>query len=122
MLNDIVINAITHTIQLLKMKPIDVKSNSYSEYNVEFNDKDAKFKIDDYVRISSYKNIFRKEYVPNWSEEVFAIKKVKNTVSWTYFIMDLNGEEIVGIFYEKELQKTSQEEFRIDKIIKRKGK
>ena len=104
------------------MKPIDVKSNSYSEYNVEFNDKDAKFKIGDYVRISSYKNIFRKGYVPNWSEEVFAIKKVKNTVSWTYFIMDLNCEEILGIFYEKELQKTSQEEFRIDKIIKRKGK
>ena len=104
------------------MKPIDVKSNSYSEYKVEFDNKDAKFKIGDHVRISRYKNIFRKGYVPNWSEEVFAIKKVKNTVSWTYFIMDLHGEKIVGIFYEKELQKTSQEEFRIDKVIKRKGK
>ena len=59
--------------------------------------------------------------MPNWSEEVFAIKKVKNTVPWTYVINDLNGEEITGTFYEKELQKTSQEDFRIEKVIKRKG-
>ena len=57
----------------------------------------------------------------NWSEEVFVIKKVKNTVLWTYFINDLNGEEIMGTFYEKELQKSNQEEFRIEKVIKRKG-
>ena len=57
----------------------------------------------------------------NWSEEVFFIKKVKNTVPWTYVINDLNGEEIIGTFYEKELQKTNQEEFRIEKVIKRKG-
>ena len=59
--------------------------------------------------------------MPNCSEEVFVIKKVKNTVPWTYVINDLNGEEIIGTFYEKELQKTNQEEFRIEKIIKRKG-
>ena len=59
--------------------------------------------------------------MPNWSEEVFVIKKVKNTVPWTYVIKDLNGEEIIGTFYEKELQKTNQEEFRIEKAIKRKG-
>ena len=59
--------------------------------------------------------------MPNWSEEVFVIKKVKNTAPWTYVINDLNGEEIIGTFYEKELQKTSQEEFRIEKVIKRKG-
>ena len=57
----------------------------------------------------------------NWSEEVFVIKKVKNTVPWTYVINDLNGEEIIGIFYEQELPKTSQEEFRIEKVIRRKG-
>ena len=56
--------------------------------------------------------------MPNWSEEVFVIKKVKNTVSWTYVINDLNGEEIIGTLYEKELQKMNQEEFRIEKIIK----
>ena len=59
--------------------------------------------------------------MPNWSEKVFVIKKVKNTVPWTDVINDLNGEEITGIFYEKELQKTNQQELRIDKVIRRKG-
>ena len=59
--------------------------------------------------------------MPNWSEEVFVIKKVKNTVLWTYVINDLNGEEIIGKFYEKELQKMNQEEFRIERVIRRKG-
>ena len=59
--------------------------------------------------------------MPNWSEEVFVIKNVKNTVPWTYVIDDLNSEEITGTFYEKELQKTNQEEFRIEKVIGRKG-
>ena len=73
------------------------------------------------MRISIYKNIFAKGYIPNWSEEVFVISKIKNTVPWTYFINDLNGEETIGIFYEKELQKTNQNKFRIEKAIKRKG-
>ena len=59
--------------------------------------------------------------MPNWSEEVFVIKNVKNTVPWTYVINDLNGEEITGTFDEKELQKTNQEEFRIEKVIRRNG-
>ena len=61
-----------------------------------------------------------KGYTPNWSEEVFVIKKVRNTVPWTYIISDLNGEEITGTFYEKELQKANQREFRIEKILKTK--
>ena len=85
----------------IKMKPIDVKSDSYAEYNVDSNDKDPKFKIGDHVRISKYKNIFAKGYTPNWLEEVFVISKIKNTVPWTYVISDLNGENIVGTFYEK---------------------
>ena len=64
-----------------------------------------KIQIGDNVRISKYKNVFAKGYTPNWSEEVFAIKKVKNTVPWTYVISDLKGEGIVRTFYEKELQK-----------------
>ena len=80
-----------------------------------------KFKVSDHVRISKYKNIFAKGYIPNWSEEVFMIKKVKNTVPWTYIINDLNGEEIIGTFYKKELQRTSQNEFTIEKVIKKKG-
>ena len=59
--------------------------------------------------------------MPNLSEEVFVIKKVKNTVLWTYVINDLNGEEIIGTIYEKELHKTNQEQFRIEKVIRRKG-
>ena len=55
------------------------------------------------------------------SEEIFFVKKIKNTVPWTYVISYLNGEEIVGSFYEKELQKTNKKEFRIEKVIKRKG-
>ena len=57
----------------------------------------------------------------SWSEEIFVVKKIKNTMPWTYIINDLNGEEIVESFYEKELQKTIQKEFRIEKMIKRKG-
>ena len=53
------------------------------------------------VGISKYKNIFAKGYVPNWSEEVFVIKAVKNTVSWRYFISDIKGEELVGTFYKR---------------------
>ena len=83
--------------------------------------KDRKFKVDDHVRISKYKNIFTKGYTPNWCEEVFVIKKVKNAIPWTYVINDPNGEEIIGTFYEKELQKTNQQEFRIGKVIKKKG-
>ena len=72
------------------------------------------------MRISKYKNILAKGYTPNWLEEDFVIKKVKYTVPWTYVIDDLNDEEIIGTFYEKELQKTNQQEFRIEKVIKEK--
>ena len=112
-------NAYHNTI---KMKPVDVKSNTYIDSSKEINEKDhPKFKIGDNVRISKYKNIFAKGYTPNWSEEVFVIKKIKNTALWTYLIIDLDGEEIVGTLYENELQNTNQEEFGIEKVIKRKG-
>ena len=89
----------------IKMKPINVTSNSYAEYNEDSNVTKPKFKVDDRVRISKYKNIFAKGYTQNWSEEVFVISKIKNTVPWTYVVSDLNGELITGSFYEKELQK-----------------
>ena len=103
-----------------KMKTVDVKDNTYIDFKKEVNDKDPKFKVGDHVRISKYKNIFAKGYTPNWSEEVFVIKEVKNTVWWTYVINDLNGDEIIETFYEKELRKTNQQEFRIEKVIKKK--
>ena len=64
---------------------------------------------------------FCKNYVLNWPEEVNIIKNVKNTSPWTYVISDLNGEEIVGVFYEKELEKKNKKEIRVGKVIKRKG-
>ena len=102
----------------IKMKPIDVTVDSYGKYNENSNKKDTKFKVGDHVRILKYKNIFAKGYTPNWSEEVFVVSKIKNTIPWTYVINDLNGEEITESFYEKELQKTSQKEFRIEKVLK----
>ena len=95
------------------------KNVSFAEYNEESNEKDAKLKVADHIRISKYKNIFAKGYAPNWIEEIFVIKK--RTVTWTYVISDLNGEEIIGSFYEEELQKTNQKELRIEKILKTKG-
>ena len=105
----------------IKMKPIDVKDNTYIDFEKIDNDKDPKFKVGDYVRISKYKDTFAKGYMPNWSEDVFIISKIKNTVPWTYVINDLNDEGIIGTFDESELQKTDQKEFRIEKVLKREG-
>ena len=104
----------------IKMKPIDARSGSYAEYSIDSNTKDAKFKIGDHIKISKDKNVFAKGYAPNWSNEVFVIRKVKDTMAWTYVISDLNGEESNGTFYEKELKQTSETEFRVEKVIKRK--
>ena len=81
------------------MKPIDVTSDSYDEYNEDSNEKDPKFNVGDHGRISKYKNTFAKEYTQNWSEEVFVVSKIKNTVPWTYVISDLNDETIFESFY-----------------------
>ena len=119
---DNIVNKCNNTVhKTVKTKPIEVTGDSYAEYNENFNKKDPKFKVGDNVKLPKYRNIFAKGYSPNWSEDVFVINKIKNTVPWTYIISDLNGEEITGSFYEIELQKTSQEEFRIEKIRKRKG-
>ena len=87
----------------------------------EINDKDPKFKVDDRVKISKYKNSFSRGYTPNWFEDVFVVNEIKNTVPWTYMINDLNGKEIIGTFYKNELQKTHQKEFRIKQVSKRRG-
>ena len=105
----------------IKMKPIDVMSSTYIDFGIENNDKDPKFKVGDYVRISKYKCIFAKYCTPNWSKKSFVIKNVKNTVPQRYVIEDVHGAEIVGKFYKKELQKTNQTKFKIERVIKRKG-
>ena len=115
----LLMNTITQFISI-KIKPIGVTSDFQAQYNEDFNRKHPKFKVGDHVRISKYKNTFAKKYSPIWSE-VFVVSKIKNIVPQTYVISDLNGEKITGSFYEKELQKTSQEKFRIEKVLKRKG-
>ena len=91
---DDIVNKYNNTYHsTIKMKPVDVKSSTYIDSSKEINDKDPKFKVWDAVRTSKCKNIFAKGYVPNWSKEVFIIKKVKNTVPCTYVISDLKGEE-----------------------------
>ena len=104
----------------IKMKPADVKSNTYVKSGKEMNNKDSRFKIGHIVTISKYKNVFAKDYVPNRSEKVFVIRKVQNIVLWTYVFRDLNGDKTVRTFYEKELQNTNQIEFRVKKVLKRK--
>ena len=84
----------------IKMMPVDVKSSAYIDFGRK-KEKDSKLKVGDQVTISKYRNIFAKGFVPNWSEEAFVIRKVKNTVEWTNIISDLNGEETVLTFYEK---------------------
>ena len=104
---DDIVNEYNNTYhRTIKMKPIDIKDNTYINIDKEVNDKDPKFKVGAHVRISKYKSIFAKGYTPNLFEEMFVIKEIKNTVPWTYVINDLNGEQIIGTFYEKELQKT----------------
>ena len=118
---DDIVNEYNNTYhRTIKMKPVDVKDNTDIDFKKEVNDKDPKFKVGNHVRISKYKNIFTKGYTPNWSGEVFVVSKIKNTVPWTYVVTNLNGGEIIGTIYEKELQTTNQQEFRIEKF-KRKG-
>ena len=103
---DDVINKYNNTKHsTIKMKPIDVK---YSKrvYIDEHNEKDSRFKVGDRVRISKFKNKFAKGYTPNWSKEIFTNDKINDTVPYTYNLKDLNAEEIIGSFYDRELQKT----------------
>ena len=101
---DDIVNKYRNTYhRTIKMKPVYVKDNTYIDFIKEVNDKDPKLKVGDHVRILKHRNIFTKGYTPNWSEIVFVTKKVKNKVPWTYVINHLNGEEIIGTFYEQEL-------------------
>ena len=111
----------------IKMTPVNASKkenelrvwrNLYPEH-LEIYDINPKFSVGDKVRISKKKQTFEKGYTTRWTEEIFTIVEVKRTQPPTYKITDLNGEEIKGTFYEPELQKTGQELFRIEKLIKR---
>ena len=90
----------------IKMKPIDVGDNNKRVYIDEHNEKDSRFKVGNRVRISKFKNIFAKGYASNWSSKIFIVDKINDTVPYTYNLKDLNDEEIIGSFYDKELQNT----------------
>ena len=113
--------SISKNLYIDKLDDIVHKYNNTYHSTIKL--KSVKFKIGDIVRISKYKNIFGKGYVPNSSEEDLLIKKINamDTVPWTYFISDVNGEKIVRTFYEKELQKKNQNKFRVEKVISRKS-
>ena len=102
-LNDVVNKYNNTKHSTIKMKPIDVK-NDKRVYIDEHNKKDSRFKVGDRVRISKFKYVFAKEYTPNWSTEIFIVDKINDTVPYTYNLKDLNDEEIIGSFYDKELQ------------------
>ena len=90
----------------IKMKPKDVKNDNKRVYVDEHNEKSTRYKVGDRVRISKFKNIFAKGYTPNCSREIFIVNKINDTVPYTYNLKDLNDEEIIGSFYDRELQKT----------------
>ena len=82
------------------------RNNNKRVYIDEHNENRSRFKVGDRVRISKFKNIFAKGYTPNWSKEIFIVNKINHTVPYTYDLKDLNDEEIIGSFYDQELQKT----------------
>ena len=104
---DDIVNKYNNTVhRTIKMKPIDVTSDSFVEYNEGPNKKNPKFKVGDYVKISKYKNIFAKGYAPNWSEEIFLVSKIKNIVPWTYVISDLKTvKKVLVLFMKKNCKK-----------------
>ena len=113
---DDIVNKCNNTYQrTIKMKPVVAKLSTYIDSSKEICYEYPKFKAGDIVRISKYRNTFAKGYVPNWSEEFFVIKKVKNTVPWTYIISDLKGEKIVGIFYKKNCKKQIKKRLELKK-------
>ena len=113
----------------IKMTPVEAskKKNELTVWRnlypdrLKIHDLRPRFSVGDEVRISKKKKTFEKGYTTRWTEEIFTITKIQNTNPITYKIADLKGEEIDGTFYEPELQKTSQQVFRIEKVIE-KGK
>ena len=99
---DDIVNKCNNTYhRAFKIKPAHVTSSTYIDFNKENNKEGPKFKVADHIRISKYKNAFAKVYVPNWSEVFSVIKNIDTTVTWTYVINDLNGQEIVVMFYKR---------------------
>lgn len=128
-----IVDAYNSTVhRTIKMKPVDVKKtdeirllNTVYRQNQTidiFNIKKQKFKLNDYVRISKYKNLFEKGYTPNWTAEVFKIVRTLPTTPVTYTLKDLDDEIISGCFYDYELQKTHNKDiYLVEKIVRQSG-
>jgi hypothetical protein len=124
---DNLINKYNNTVHsTIKMTPteaskpenkFEVLNNHGYQHHQQMN---PKFEVGDRVRISRVKAVFEKGYLPNWSEEIYEITEVKQTNPFTYNLKDMAGETIAGSFYGDELQKTSQEVYRIEKIVRKK--
>ena len=102
------------------MKPVDINPSMYIDFNKENNKEGPKLKFGDNV-ISKYINIFAKGSVPDWSEGVFVIKELKTLCCGHMLLVTLTEKKLVGRFTKKELQKTNQKEFRVEKAIKKKS-
>ena len=99
----------------IKIKSVELNPSIYLDFNKENSKEGPKFKLGDRVRISKYKNIFAKDYVPNSSEEVFVIKKANNTVPWAYVISDLKDKELLGRFTKKNCKKQIKKSLELKK-------
>ena len=103
----------------IKIKPLNVKSSTYKiDFNNRNNKENPKFEIDDHVTVSKYKNILATFYVPNWSDKVSVIKKVKNSTPWHTFWVILIVRKLLERFMKKNCKKTNQTEFRVKKLKK----
>ena len=97
------------------MKPVGVKLSTYIDFNKENNKEDPKFKVGGHIRISKFKNIFVKGYIPNWSEKFFVIEKVKITIPWTFVISDLMVKKLLQRFTEKICKKQIKQSLELKK-------
>ena len=103
---NVIVKKYNNTYQrTIKVKPVDVKDNTYIDFGEEVNDKDPEFKFGDHARTSKYKYIFAKGHTPNWSEEVFVIKEVKNIVPWTMLLVILMMKKLLEYFMKKNCKK-----------------
>ena len=115
---DYIVNKHNNIYRIIKMKPVDVKSNTYIKSGKEINNKDPKFKIGDTIRISKYQNIFTKGYVPDWSKEVFVIKNVKNTMPWCHghmLLVILTVKNLLKRFTKKNCKKQIKKNLELKK-------
>ena len=107
--SDDIVNKYNNAVhRSIKIKPIDVTSDSYAECNEDSNEKRPKFKVGDRVKILKYKNIFAKGYTQNWSEDLFVVSKIKNTVLLTYVTNDVNANQLREAFMKRNCKKLAK--------------